>query len=135
MEPRFVTLMYGILSADGRFRYSNSGQNPPILLTRNGIERLTVGGPMLGPFEAPHFAEDTVTVYSGDTLVLFSDGITDATNEAGDDFGETRLMECVVPHWVDPIRTILESIFTCVRDFSGEVPPNDDQTAVVVRVS
>jgi serine phosphatase RsbU (regulator of sigma subunit)/ketosteroid isomerase-like protein len=135
MEPRFVTLMYGMLSPDGRFRYSNSGQNPPILLTSNGVQRLTVGGPMLGPFENPVFAEDTISVYAGDTIVLFSDGVTDAANEAGDDFGEARLLDCVVPHRHEPVRTILENIFASVRAFCGEVPPNDDQTVVVVRVN
>jgi len=135
MEPRFVTLMYGVLSPDGRFRYSNSGQNPPILLTSNGIQRLTIGGPMLGPFEHPDFAEDTVTVYSGDTIILFSDGVTDALNEAGEDFGDDRLVACVAPHRKEPVQLILESIFACVREFCGDVHPSDDVTAVVLRVN
>jgi sigma-B regulation protein RsbU (phosphoserine phosphatase) len=134
IEPRFVTLMYGILSLDGRFRYSNSGQNPPILLTSTGVRRLTTGGPMLGPFENPTFEEETISVHAGDTIVMFSDGVTEATNDAGEDFTDAALVECVTARRKEPLQAILDGVFARVREFCGSATPTDDVTIVVLRV-
>lgn len=133
MEPHFVTLMYGVLTPDGCFRYSNAAQNPPILLTQTGIHRLTAGGPMLGVFEDPGFPEETVSLRFGDTLVLFSDGVTEALNEDGEEFTDARLLECVTKHRKEAPQTILDAILEAVRTFCGDAAQNDDITSVVTR--
>ena len=95
IQSRFVTVMYGVLGADGRLTYSNAGHNPPILVGRNGVRRLETGGLILGLFPHATYEEETLQLEDGDTLVVFSDGVTEALNEAGDEFGEERLLPCI----------------------------------------
>lgn len=133
MEPRFVTLVYGVLSPDGRFRYSNAGQNPPILLTKTGVHHLMTGGPMLGVFDEVAFPEETVSLRPGDTLVFFSDGVTEARNAAGEEFTDARLLACVEDHHHEAPQAILDALAGNVRAFCGDAPQSDDVTMVVVR--
>ena len=98
IQSRFVTVMYGVLGADGRLTYSNAGHNPPMLFGRNGVRRFETGGLILGLFPHATYEEETVQLEDGDTLVVFSDGVTEAFNEAGDEFGEERLLRCVGEH-------------------------------------
>src|SRR5712692_11473150 len=95
LEARFVTLVYGILSSDGRLVYSNAGHNPPTLVTRDGIRRLTAGGPILGVFVDAAFEEETLHLHHQDTLVMFTDGVTEARRADDEEFGEHRLMACL----------------------------------------
>lgn len=133
MEPHFVTLMYGVLSPDGRLRYSNAAQNPPILLTDTDVHRLTAGGTMLGVFEDPGFPEETVSLQCGDTLVVFSDGVTEALNGLGEEFTDARLLESVTRHRKETPQIILDALLDHVRTFCGDAAPNDDITSVVMR--
>jgi sigma-B regulation protein RsbU (phosphoserine phosphatase) len=133
MEPHFVTLMYGVISPDGRFRYSNAGQNPPALLTAGGIRFLSAGGPMLGLFDDPAFPEETVWLQPGDRVAVFSDGLTEAINECGEEYSEDRLLQSLQQHIADAPDALLESMLESVRRFSGQAPQRDDVTAVVMR--
>ncbi|RPI49426.1 MAG: FHA domain-containing protein, partial [Acidobacteria bacterium] len=98
IQSRFVTVMYGMLAPDGRLTYSNAGHNPPILIGRDGVRRLETGGLILGLFPHATYEEETLQLEDGDTLVAFSDGVTEALNLAGDEFGEERLLPCVEEH-------------------------------------
>jgi steroid delta-isomerase-like uncharacterized protein len=131
IEPRFATLAYAVLSPDGRLTYSNAGHNPPLLLTAAGIERLTVGGPMLGVFDDAEFPQATLTIGAGDSLVMFSDGVTDAIAPDGGDFGMDRLMTCARAAHASAPADILTRLLDTVRDFCGPVPPVDDVTIAV----
>ena len=95
IQSRFVTVMYGVLAPDGRLTYSNAGHNPPILVGRSGVRRLETGGLILGLFPHATYEEETLQLEDGDTLVVFSDGVTEALNAAGDEFGEERLLPCI----------------------------------------
>ena len=102
---RFATLVYAVLSPDGRLVYSNAGHNPPALLEaiRPGarrlqpseVQRLTIGGPILGSFNAASFEEGIVHLQPGDVVVMFTDGVTEARNAADEEFGEARLLKCL----------------------------------------
>ena len=83
IQSRFVTVMYGVLGADGRLTYCNAGHNPPILVGRNGVRRLETGGLILGLFPHATYEEETFQLEDGDTLVVFSDGVTEALNAGG----------------------------------------------------
>ena len=133
MEPHFVTLMYGVLSPDGRFNYSNAGQNPPFLLTAGGIRLLSAGGPMLGLFEDPAFPEETICLQPGDRVTVYSDGVTEALNEAGDEYSEDRVLETLQRHVAEAPDALLESLLESVRRFCGHAPQRDDVTAVVMQ--
>ena len=88
IEARFLTAFYGILGPDGSFTYCNAGHNAPLLVTASGIHRLETGGIVLGLFDAASFDEETVTMQSGDLIVCFSDGVTEAMNPQGDEYGD-----------------------------------------------
>jgi serine phosphatase RsbU (regulator of sigma subunit) len=85
IESRFATGMYSMLSCEGQLTYCNAGHNPPFLLTHRGVRRLERGGPVLGLFEHAAFDEETLQLDRGDTLVVFSDGISEALNSDGEE--------------------------------------------------
>ena len=132
IEPRFATLAYAVLAPDGRLTYSNAGHNPPLLLTGTGVRPLTVGGPMLGVFEDADFPQDVVTLVPGDSLITFSDGVTDALAPDGDDFGTERLVASATDIRSGTPADILARLFETVDAFCGSVPPADDVTIAVL---
>ena len=103
LEARFVAVFYGILSPGGALTYCNAGHNPPLLIGRNGVRQLTTGGLIVGPFDEARYEQEVVTLSPGDTLITFSDGVSDASNAEGVAFGIDRIVECVhavPPTWI-----------------------------------
>ena len=133
LEPRFATLVYGVLSPSGRFVYSNAGHNPPLLLTRNGVRRLTTGGPILGAFHESQFEEETVCLSEGDTIVLFSDGVTEARDTHDHEFGEEGLISCAASHGSGPAVDMLNGILRSVQEFCQGTTQTDDITVSVIQ--
>ena len=133
IESRFVTLMYGALESDGRLTYCNAGHNPPLVIGKNGVRRLETGGPIVGLFEAATFEEETVTLTSGDWLIIFSDGVSEALSADGEEYGETRLLATAEKHVDLPPSEFLQAIFADVRAFTKGAPQSDDITAMVLR--
>jgi sigma-B regulation protein RsbU (phosphoserine phosphatase) len=133
IQARFVTVMYGVLAPDGRLTYTNAGHNPPILVGRTGVRRLETGGLILGLFPHATYEQETLQLEDGDTLVVFSDGVTDALNVAGDDFGEEQLLRCVSEFYRCATDVLLEKILAAVRTFAASAARNDDVTALVLR--
>jgi sigma-B regulation protein RsbU (phosphoserine phosphatase) len=133
IQSRFATVVYGTLSPDGRLTYSNAGHNPPVLITRKGVRRLETGGLILGLFPRATYDEETVELQDGDTLVIFSDGVTDAMNGAGEEFGEGRLLPCLEAHWSSTPEALLDRILATVRTFAASAAQNDDVTALVLK--
>jgi phosphoserine phosphatase RsbU/P len=134
VRSHFATGFYGILWPDGRFVSSNAGHNPPFLVSRDGsIRRLEKGGIPLGMFERATYEEEETTLGPGDTLVLFSDGLSEAANSADEEFGEDRLVESVTAEsHLDP-DALLELLLARVRAFTGGCAQADDMTALVIR--
>ena len=95
---RFATFFYGELNLDsGNFTYSNAGHNFPILISADGqVKELTKGGLVLGVMADTHYEEETVLLQAGDTLFLYTDGISEAQNLTGEEFGEERLTQLLV---------------------------------------
>lgn len=133
LEPRFATLMYGVLSPSGQFVYSSAGHNPPLLLTRNGVRRLTTGGPILGVFADCQFEEETVCLSEGDTIVIFSDGVTEARDAHDCEFGEDRLISYAARHGSEPAVDLLNGILRSVQEFCHSTSQSDDITVAVTR--
>ena len=134
LEARFVTLLYGVLAPDGQLTYCNAGHNPPLLLGEDGVRRLDKGGLILGLFDDATFEEERVRLRPGDTLIVFSDGISEAVNGAGEEFGDVRILDCVsaIPPGTDP-RILIDTLFTRVREFAVGEAQSDDMTTLVVR--
>jgi len=87
IESKFVTMFFGVLSADGALGTANGGHNAPVLLNRAGVSRLETGGMILGMFDFAAYDQETRMLEPGDTLVIFSDGISEAQDPAGEEYG------------------------------------------------
>jgi serine phosphatase RsbU (regulator of sigma subunit) len=131
---RFVTAFYGELGSDRTLRYCNAGHNPPFLIRRGSIERLEEGGTVLGVFDSETFHAGAVGVEEGDTLVLFSDGVTEAENATGEEFGDGRLAACLTAVAGRPASAILEDIQRSLAAFCGPTAARDDVTIMVLKV-
>ena len=131
---RFVTTVCGVLDPSaGTFTYVNCGHNPPLLLRRGGgCERLDVGGTALG-FGAPRAQAETVSLASGDTLVLYTDGVVEPTNPIEEEFGVSRLEAVVRDHAGATAAALIDHVVEAARRFSGRHEFDDDVTLVVVR--
>ncbi len=132
-EARFATIVYGVVTPDGRLTYCNAGHNPPLLIGPNGHRRLERGGLIVGAFEDATFDEEQVQLQSGDVVVAFTDGVTDAVDEAGEAFGEGRVFACFEGERRLRAREQLDRLFETLRRFTGETPQRDDITALVLR--
>jgi len=94
---KFVSCFYSELDITRRMlTFTNAGHNPPFLIRRNGeCLRLDEGGRVIGAFTDSHFTQREIQLYEGDKLLLFTDGVTEARNDAGEEFGEERLEQCL----------------------------------------
>lgn len=132
---KFVTAFYGVLNISTRtLIFTNSGHNPPLLMCENGeCRRLEAGGSVLGGFPAASFTEDTVVLRSGDRLLLFTDGLTEAADESGEQFGEERLIELLRQYQHLDAEDLRELLFTTIGEFCGN-RFEDDAALMVVEV-
>jgi serine phosphatase RsbU (regulator of sigma subunit)/pSer/pThr/pTyr-binding forkhead associated (FHA) protein len=133
IESRFLTAFYGVLAPDGSLTYSNAGHNPPLLVWKDGVRRLDAGGTVLGVFEHAHWDEETVRLGPGDVVIAFSDGVSEALNDAGEEYTDERLIAAVQAHIGGTPQALLDGLLGDVRRFCGTGTPNDDATLVVVR--
>ncbi|MDL1898916.1 GAF domain-containing protein, partial [Anaerolineae bacterium CFX7] len=132
----FVTAFYGVLdTTDGSILYVNAGHNPPLWyqLGKQTLTPLPEHGIALGimpNFEQP---QAHVQLECGDVLVLYTDGITDALNEAEEEFGMTRLGAVIQTHAAKSAQALTDEILNAVEEFSQGVPQFDDLTLVIVK--
>jgi sigma-B regulation protein RsbU (phosphoserine phosphatase) len=118
-----------------RLRYINCGHNPPLLVRANGRpERLEATATVLGLFEEWACALGEVELASGDLLAIFSDGVTEASNDDEEEFGEARLIEALQTHRRLPIPLLLTTVVSTVQQFGGREQA-DDLTLVVARAT
>jgi len=116
-----------------RLRYANCGHLPVLLLRRDrSIERLEATSTVLGLFRDWEFSIAERTLCCGDTLVLYTDGITESFNAADDEFGEQRLVEALRRHQDSPPSVVIESVVEEVRQFS-QLEQHDDITLIVAK--
>jgi len=132
---RFITLvLIAIDHATGDFRYVNAGHNPPFLVHVSGqIEKLSVGGLLLGMFPEAAYESATLRLEPGEVLVLYSDGVTEAMNGENDEFGEERLEAFLTKHRDADPEVLVESLIRAVHEFSKDGKPGDDVTVAVIR--
>ena len=130
----FVTLFFGHYDdASRRLRYVNCGHNPPLLLRREGaVQWLHSTATVLGLLPDWESPMEEVRLAAGDTLVIYSDGVTEAMSDAGELFGEERLVEAVRQHKHLPVPELLDALVNTVEVFSGH-EQEDDLTFVVAR--
>ena len=133
IEARFLTSFYAMLGVDGSLTYCNAGHNAPMVVSPSGVRRLETGGVVLGLFEHAAFEEETVHLQPGDLIVSFSDGVSEAMNEAGEEYTDERLIATVSASFAKTPQQVLDTLLADVRAFCGDATQSDDITAVLVR--
>jgi len=134
---KYATFFYAQMEDDGRkLRYVNAGHNPPYLARRaeSGVEiaELTAGGAPLGLLPDARYQEAETELRSGDLLVAFTDGVPEALNDAGEEFGEERLKDLLRSAAGRPVEEISEVLTNNMREWIGSAEQHDDLTFVVV---
>jgi len=133
VASRFVTVFYGQLNADNSFRYCNAGHNAPFLVTSTELIRLETGGTVVGLFDFSEYECGETPFSAGDLLVIFSDGLTEAINPEGDEFGDDRLAAVLETVRGKSAEETLTAVLKSVTEFAGTDPPRDDMTVMVIR--
>ncbi len=133
----FVTALYGVLDpANGIFRYVRAGHDEPLLVRADGTTEFLGGrGRFLGlwPDMTPAFEEQAVQLYSGDALVIYSDGVTDMRNPTGDPYARDRLCDLSRTLRIYEADRIAHNIYNAVREHRGSAEAFDDFTLLVLR--
>jgi sigma-B regulation protein RsbU (phosphoserine phosphatase) len=131
---RFATLVFAIYDdATRRVRYVNCAHCPPLLLRATGeLETLDSTATMLGAFDRWNCTEAATTLNPGDTLLLYSDGVTEAGADSGDEYGEDRLIHTLRVNQSQPAEALVQAIVDDVNEFSGAAR-SDDVTVVALR--
>jgi serine phosphatase RsbU (regulator of sigma subunit) len=134
-QGMFVTALYGVLDTEsGIFTYVNAGHNPPFWVNLNGeIEKLTRTAVALGVMQQPHMKENTISLGKGETLLLYTDGLTEAFSPIGDLFGDDRLMDALQSIQTCTADEVLAHVEERVNEFIESIPLGDDLTMLVVR--
>jgi len=135
-EPSFATFFLGDLDpSSGELQYVNAGHLPPILyrLATGEMERLTLGGTVLGLFEETGFEEGHSRLDPGDVLTIFTDGVSESWNEDDEEFGMDRVADIVSNHAAQSAQRLLEIIQDEVEKFTKGSRPTDDRTLIVIK--
>jgi sigma-B regulation protein RsbU (phosphoserine phosphatase) len=132
----FITLFCGLLDlGTGRLEFSGAGHNPPLLMHQDGtIEYLAVKrSPPVGILEEAPYFDDSLVLQSGDQLLIYTDGVTEARSETGDFCGEDRLVTDCTPLQKLPVQAALVTLLNELLLFQGKVPQSDDITMLLIR--
>ncbi len=134
VSHRFITCFYALLDTQNRsVAYTNAGHCPPMLMRDGTCIRLKEGGPVLGIFPGHRYLQDELELRGGDLLVLFTDGVTEARNASGVEFGEERLQELLTVGQRVGANELRDRIMSAVSEFTeGNV--QDDATLMVITV-
>ena len=138
LDSMFVTVFYGIYHyKTGMMDYTNAGHNPPYLL-RGGrtVEFLPVASNfVVGVFDDIEFESNTLTFGIGDTLLLYTDGVTEAFNDKREQFSESNLQDILASmHESSSAKEVVTSVLQSVKTFSGDYPQSDDITLSLIHI-
>jgi sigma-B regulation protein RsbU (phosphoserine phosphatase) len=136
LEEYYCTLCYALFDVKRRVvTIANSGLPYPVRYSGDTVSQVEVPGIPLGLFAGSTYDEISFDLVPGDVYVFCSDGVYDAHDARGREFGTERLLQVVTDTRQKPAREIVDAIFSAVQDFRGDTAPNDDMTAVAVRIT
>ena len=134
----FVTLFYAVYEpTTGDLSFANGGHNSPVVIHADGTSTVLpmTDGIALGVLPGFDFVESSMTLNPGDTLVLYTDGVTEAMNETGEEYGMERLIEVLSAASSRQAEDISNAIFESIREFAGDAPQSDDITCLTLHRS
>jgi phosphoserine phosphatase RsbU/P len=136
LEEYYCTLCYAIFDLKRRIvTLANSGLPYPVRASAGDVSQIDLPGVPLGSFQGSTYDELTFALHAGDVFVFCSDGIFEAMTVSGEEFGAARLIEVVRRSRELAPGAIVDAIFDAVEAFREGAPPNDDMTAVAVRIT
>ncbi|HUU36237.1 MAG TPA: GAF domain-containing SpoIIE family protein phosphatase, partial [Vicinamibacterales bacterium] len=133
IDARYATVFFATLAPDGVLTYCNAGHNPPIVVGPAGLRSLESGSVPVGLFSSATYADAETVLEKGDVLIIYSDGVTEALNTAGEEFSEERLAELATQHHLAPLDDLVQHIITAVQTFAVGAQQSDDVTVLVAR--
>ena len=132
---RFITLFWMLLNDETpALTYVNAGHNAPFLVSGKSVKKLAAGGCLLGFVGSMTYQEETVPLRSGDIVCAFTDGVFEAQNSAGEEFGEQAILDFLVGHKKMAAAELTDALYKKIRDFSRNVAFRDDFTLLIVKV-
>ena len=136
LEEYYCTLCYAVFDLKRRrVTLANSGLPYPIRCAAHTVSQIELPGVPLGSFAGSTYDEAAFDLSPGDVFVFCSDGVFEANDAIGREFGAERLLAVVEGACRRSAPELVDAIFTAVQEFRGDVPPNDDMTAVAVRIT
>lgn len=132
----FVTVFYGVLDTrNGAFEYSNGGHNSPYLISNDGTTKLLddVGGLLLGTIKSTEYQSNIIMLKPGESIFLYTDGVTEAFNSNEEDFKEERLLQSLKINSVSSAEKIVANVFESVKNFTNGVEQSDDITCLALK--
>ncbi len=134
-SSKFVTLFLGIVNIESNeINYCNAGHNNPLRFDKNNqVKELDVGGLILGFQPDSSYLEGSTPFHPDDTLVLYSDGITEAMDDKNEEFGEERLTGLIIKYKSEDIYKLIDRIIDEVNKFSDGTPQSDDMTLMIIK--
>ena len=136
LEEYYCTLCYSVFDFKRRaVTLANSGLPYPIRCSGETVNQIELPGVPLGSFAGTTYDELSFDLTCGDVFVFCSDGVFEANDALGREFGAERLIEVVRGARQKPARELVDAIFAAVQDFRGDTPPNDDMTAVALKIT
>ena len=130
---KYATVFQSLLHRDGKLSYLNAAHCPPLVIRANGaLSELEVTGMPVGMMEGAEFALAEEQLTPGDKLLIYSDGVTEAQNSAGDFFGKKRLREVVITHAAEGAAAVHDAVQEAVTAFTGGAAQSDDITVLVL---
>lgn len=133
LANQYATLICGKLNRSGELEFCNAGHLPPVIVGESGTVQLESAGLPLGMFCDSSFVSSGAKLRLGETLLLFSDGVTEANNEAGEEFGISRLIDAVGNAAAFGPTELLTSNVAAVSGFRGSATRNDDLTMMALK--
>lgn len=133
LPSSFATLVCAALERTGRAEICNAGHCPPLVVTEGRVRAIEPTGTAVGIFCDGQFAVTPVQLGEGDLLVLYTDGLSEAFNDAGEEFGVARLERILAARWNAPAREVARACLVEARSFRGGHPAHDDLTLLVIR--
>lgn len=131
---RYATMFFGILDSSGKLTYINAGHPSPLVLRRGMVTELTTEGSFpVGLIPEADYDAKTATIEHGDTLILFSDGVTEAMNRTDEMFGTTRLRDALSGQQDPSIEQLQKAVLTSLEGFTRGASQADDITLLIIR--
>ncbi|MBK7254997.1 MAG: PP2C family protein-serine/threonine phosphatase [Ignavibacteria bacterium] len=134
-SDKFITFFWGILDSENNtFEYINAGHNPPVLLKKDKLIMLNEGGFMIGIIDVGiNYEVGKVGIDKDDVIVFYTDGVTEANDSEGMEFGEKRLYDIIIKYKNNSSVMILEEIKHSIKDFTKDTAQYDDITMIVLK--